>query len=97
MDSLCMLVVPALPSYNAGMQYTIRNIPKKLDQAIRAKAKAEGKSINVVAVEAIAAGLGMSSNGRPKRDLSMFTSSEEDARAIEEAHAYFDRVDPEKW
>lgn len=79
------------------MQYTIRNIPKKLDQAIRAKAKAEGKSLNSLLVESLAAGLGVPLNGRPKRDLSMFSTSEEDARAIEEAHAYFDRVDAEKW
>jgi len=79
------------------MQYTIRNIPKKLDQAIRAKAKAEGKSVNRVAIESLAAGVGVPLNGSAKRDLSFFKPSEEDARAIEEAHAYFDRVDTEKW
>jgi hypothetical protein len=38
----------------ASTQYTIRNIPPKLDKAIKATAKRLGKSINQVALEALA-------------------------------------------
>ncbi len=37
------------------MQYTVRKVPAALDKAIRGKARAEGKSLNEVAVEALAA------------------------------------------
>jgi hypothetical protein len=36
------------------MQYTIRNIPPELDRAIKARAKRLGKSVNQVALEALA-------------------------------------------
>jgi hypothetical protein len=40
------------------MQYTIRNIPAALDKAIKARAKQLGKSVNQVALEALARSLG---------------------------------------
>jgi len=36
------------------MQYTIRNIPPELDKAIKTRAKRLGKSVNQVALEALA-------------------------------------------
>jgi hypothetical protein len=36
------------------MQYTIRNIPRDLDKAVKARAKRLGKSVNQVALEALA-------------------------------------------
>lgn len=36
------------------MQYTIRNVPPDLDKAIKARAKRLGKSVNQVALEALA-------------------------------------------
>ena len=36
------------------MQYTIRNIPPDLDKALKARAKRLGKSVNQVALEALA-------------------------------------------
>ena len=38
------------------MQYTLRKIPREVDKALRQKAKQEGKSLNQVAVEALARG-----------------------------------------
>jgi hypothetical protein len=38
----------------SSTQYTIRNIPPELDKAIKARAKRLGKSINQVALEALA-------------------------------------------
>ena len=83
------------------MQYAIRNIPKDVNAALRRKATAEGKSLNRAALETLRRGLGMPENGEhpPRRDLSFFSMSDEDARAIEQTHAFWDRVeiDEEKW
>jgi plasmid stability protein len=83
------------------MQYTIRNIPKDVNAALRRKAKAEGKSLNQAALEVLRRGLGVPEAGAeaPRRDLSFFSMSEEDARAIEQTHAFWDRseIDEEKW
>jgi plasmid stability protein len=77
------------------MQYTLRNIPKSVDKALRAKAKADGKSLNEAALEVMKSGLGVSDEPGKKRDLSDLTGtmSKEDARAIERAVARMDAAD----
>jgi hypothetical protein len=40
-------------------QYTIRSVPPKLDEALRRRAYKSGKSLNQVAVEAMAQGVGV--------------------------------------
>ncbi len=81
------------------MQYTVRQVPKAVDKALRAKAKAEGKSLNEVAVEALKSGLGLCDADAPKRDLSFMvgTLTPEDARAIEETRAVCDQIDEDAW
>lgn len=56
-------------AYNAGMQYTLRNIPPHLDRALREKAKREQRSLNEVAVEALLHGLGLEGEQVARRDL----------------------------
>lgn len=76
------------------MQYTVRDVPRDVDRAIRAKAKAEGKSLNRALLELMQRGLGMGSVGKPKRNLGfMGDLSDPDAKAIEEAHEFFDRAE----
>ena len=41
------------------MQYTIRRIPQTVDSALRKRARNEGKSLNAVAVEALARDAGV--------------------------------------
>ncbi len=78
------------------MQYTVRQVPKSVDKALRAKARAERKNLNEVAVDALKCGLGICDANAAKRDLSfMGGMDDETAKAIEEAHAWFDRVWPE--
>ena len=78
------------------MQYTIRKVPKSVDKAFRAKAKAEGKSLNQLAIEALAqrAGVGGAA-AAPKRDLSFMRAHPDDVRAIRHAHELCDQIDPE--
>ena len=77
------------------MQYTIRNIPKQVDRALRAKAKAEGKSVNQAVVDALRQALGLADEPKKRRDLSDLagTMSPEDARAIEDFVAWADEAD----
>ena len=77
------------------MQYTIRQVPKQVDKIARAKAKAEGKSLNQTLVEAIKAGLGVPNDSRKKRDLSDLVGSlsDRDARAIEDSVKWSDDAD----
>lgn len=92
-----MLAVPALVSHNAGMQYTIRDIPPRLDKALRDRARTEGKSINQIAIEAFANLLGFRGEPQRRRDLSdiagTWVEDEACAKALEEQ----DRIDPELW
>lgn len=79
------------------MQYTVRKIPAALDKVIRGRARAEGKSINEVAVEALAQGLGLGSESVVRRDLSDIAGTWTKDRAVEEALAAQDRVDRDLW
>jgi plasmid stability protein len=45
------------------MQYTLRNVPKALDGALRRRAKREGKSLNETALAVLLDGLGLSGDG----------------------------------
>ena len=70
------------------MQYTIRNIPRDVDRALRKKAKAEGTSINQAALEALRAGVGLNGQNGRHKDLDAFFGSgaleDEVLKAIEE-------------
>jgi hypothetical protein len=55
-----------------GMRYTLRNIPKNLDRALRARAKAEGKSLNKTLLDAIGLALGFNRRIREYDDLDWF-------------------------
>ena len=52
------------------MQYTLREIPPTLDSELRQRAKAEGKSLNTVAIEALIRGTGLGDSPVRLRDLS---------------------------
>ncbi len=43
------------------MQYTVRDVPKSLDRALRARAKARGKSLNRITLEILHEALGVDS------------------------------------
>lgn len=79
------------------MQYTIRGIPTVIDAAVRERAEAEGKSLNEVAVEALAEGLGLGGGEVVRRDLSDIAGTWKRDRAVEAALAAQDRVDEDLW
>jgi len=79
------------------MQYTVRGVPEALDRAIRRRARAEGKSLNEVAVDALADGLGLGGEVVPLRDLSDIVGTWKKEASVEAALAAQDVVDESLW
>ena len=79
------------------MQYTIRNIPRRLDQALRRKARAEGKSLNQAAVDALERGLGLSGEPVIHHDLDHLFGTWVPDPAFDDVRADFEQIDPEIW
>ena len=92
-----MLAKNACNAYNRCMQYTIRNVPDYLDAALRDAAREYGKSLNEVAIEALARGAGLGDQQRRHRDLSGIAGSWKRDPAFDSAIAAQDTVDEEMW
>ncbi len=83
--------------YAECMQYTIRGIPSAVDDAVRERARAEEKSLNEVAVEALIEGLGLGASEVVRRDLSDVVGTWRKDAAVEAALVDQDRVDEDVW
>ncbi len=79
------------------MQYTIRNVPEALDQALRRAARERGKSLNEVTVEALLRGAGLTGERRRQRDLSDIAGTWNEDPAFDSALAAQDTIDEEMW
>jgi hypothetical protein len=79
------------------MQYTIRDVPAAVDEALREKARAEGKSLNETAIEALAEGSGVGPIARKHRDLKDVAGTWRTDKTVEAALAAQDRVDKDLW
>lgn len=79
------------------MQYTIRGIPTPVDEAIRRRARLEQKSLNEVAIEALAEGLGLGAEPVVRRDLGDIAGTWRKDPAVESALAAQDQVDEGLW
>ena len=79
------------------MQYTIRNVPETLDEALRRAARERGKSLNEVAIEALARGAGITQDRSRQRDLGDIARTWRKDSAFDRALAAQDTVDEEMW
>jgi hypothetical protein len=79
------------------MQYTIRRIPVALDNALRQRARASGKSLNETAVDALAEGSGMAGKPRKHRDLGDIAGMWKSDKAVDRALAAQDQIDADLW
>jgi hypothetical protein len=79
------------------MQYTIRGIPTAVDNALRERARAAGKSLNEATVDALAEGSGVAGVPRKRRDLGDIAGTWKADKAVESALAAQDRVDENLW
>ena len=76
----------------SNTQYTIRSIPPKVDQTLRKRAQKTGKSLNEVAVEALAKGAGVTPDAT-FNDLDWFIGSKSiDKKSFDEALHWLDSL-----
>lgn len=92
-----MLAHYACIAYNKCMQYTIRKVPGRVDIALRRRAQQQGRSLNDVALEALAQGAGVVGECVPQRDLQDIAGTWRKDRAFERALAEQDTVNEEMW
>jgi hypothetical protein len=79
------------------MQYTIRRIPKAVDDAIRERARETGKSLNEAVVDVLADGAGVTGTASKRRDLRDVAGTWKPDKTFESALADQDRVDKSLW
>ncbi|HSU37931.1 MAG TPA: hypothetical protein VLJ38_00145 [Polyangiaceae bacterium] len=78
------------------MQYTIRKIPPALDKALKARAKQLGKSVNELALEALAQSVGEPVRRRELRRMpGSWTPA--DAKAFDRFLDEHRQIDAELW
>jgi hypothetical protein len=82
---------------NAGMQYTLRNIPKHIDVEIRRRTLQERKSMNQVMLEALARGVGLLCEAQRQRDLSDIAGTWKKDPIFDQAIAEQDRIKQASW
>jgi plasmid stability protein len=75
-------------------QYTIRAVPASIDRALRRRARRESKSLNAVAVEALARGLELEAKPVEHADLDALVGTWQEDPAFDRAVADFERIDP---
>ncbi|MBI2606443.1 MAG: hypothetical protein HYW49_10220 [Deltaproteobacteria bacterium] len=79
------------------LQYTIRNVSPVVDRALRQKATRTRRSLNDVALEALAKGSGVAEEAKKHRDLDHFFGSWIQDDAIETALAEQRVIDKDLW
>ena len=79
------------------MQYTLRKIPRHLDQALRRKARQERKSLNRVALEALMRGAGLSEKPIRHRNVRDLVGCWYEDPETEEVLAAQRVIEPELW
>ena len=78
-------------------QYTIRGIPERVDRALRLKASQERKSLNQVALEALAAGTGVAGAAIEYHDLDALAGAWIEDESFDAALAALDQIDDGLW
>lgn len=78
-------------------QYTIRNLPPQLDEALRKKARQSGLSLNEVALEALHRGSGLSKETVFYHDLDSLIGTWKEDPEFEKALEDQDQIDSHLW
>ncbi len=79
------------------MQYTLRDIPSTVDAELRRRAKAEGRSLNTVAIEALIRGAGLGETPVRQRDLGDIAGTWQEDPDFDQAIAEQDQIDERLW
>ncbi len=96
--------MPALTAYHAGMdkkassaQFTIRGVPARLESALRERARREGRSLNAVVLDSLAAGAGVSAQEVIHEDLDDLVGTWVEDPDFDRAILAQDQVDDQAW
>ena len=89
--------MPSLMTNNAGMQYTLRNVPEHLDRELRERARREGKSLNETLLELLAIATGLQGGAPPRRDLSDVAGTWVEDPELDQALSEQRAIDEELW
>ena len=81
----------------SNIQYTVRQVPARLDGWLRKKARQEGKSLNRAVLEALSEGCGLGRELPRQHDLDAFCGTWEEDPAFDRAVKEMDRVDAGMW
>ena len=81
----------------APVQYTLRQIPPVLDEALRRKSRRDGKSINQTAIEVLHTGLALNGDSVIHRDLDFMAGTWVEDASFDQAIRDQDRVDSKLW
>lgn len=92
-----LMDMPAFFAYNAGMQYTLRKVPGEVDKALRQKARKEGRSLNQIAIEALARGAGIDGEIVKNHDLDFAIGAWVDDPAFDMVIQDQRRIDADLW
>ena len=79
------------------MQYTLRKVPREVDKALRQKAKQEGKSLNQVAIEALARGASVDPVPPKFHHLDFAIGTWVEDPEFDKAVEAQRQIDPEMW
>jgi hypothetical protein len=78
-------------------QYTIRNVPKVVDRALRRSADRQGRSLNEVSLEALARGAGVERESMEHHDLDFLFGSWVEDPTVDRALADQRAIDEDLW
>ena len=91
------LAIYACIAYHNCMQYTIRKNSNALDAVLRRWAREQGKSLNEVAIEAMARGAGLTGRAVRQRDLQDIAGTWREDPAFDRAREAHDAIETELW
>jgi hypothetical protein len=104
-NAICELLrldLPAMQAHNAGMksktcQYTVRDVPERLDRRLREVASEYGTSLNTAVVVALSKGVGIEPETAVHHDLDDLAGTWVRDEAFDKAMEEMDRVDEDLW
>jgi hypothetical protein len=75
----------------------VLHLPEQLQQALRERARVQGKSIGEIVLQLLERALGLQAEAPPQRDLADIAGTWQEDPERERLHAEQRRVDPDLW
>ena len=80
-----------------NIQYTIRQVPKRVDAVLRQRSRRSHRSLNEEALDALSRGLGVAEEKVAHHDLDSMAGTWQEDAAFDAAIAAQDQVDRKLW